>query len=479
MKLIIGIIFGIIVLIFIKRFSQKNNKNPYILIFLSTLIFIVMVDFALRTFEIVKGDLFVQRNSSEIIKNINVHNYRSQKDTGHPYMLYTSKPGFKGNLPLIEPGQTYKISINGHGFRTKKFYPKLPGKVRVVIMGDSFMWGYNANQDETAAAALEKIIHKNISDNIEVLSLGVPSYSGVRYAALTRIYLDYLNPDILIVAVDQSDFGEDVNRFDEYVLDEAGYPLILKNAEKIIKDEENSFLAIDVDGNITKEKISFNRKDRIQIGSPLAENAIALSDYIIKKSKLFLKNKDNEKNLKITENNFSKNYPNINIVTYQELFEKFGDDISEGLPGYIAVDMIPFTLDRAINEYKNTYKSLEYIRNETSKRNQTLYLSSYPYPFMITPFENINYHLKFRNNDHLFDFSKNRVHPDLLDYFASELGVIHVNSYPDFENNYQGMWGEEDPHFSPRGYELFANSLYKGIKDELNRRLTIAKNQSP
>jgi len=477
MKLIFGIFFALIILIYIKRFSQKKNKNSYISILVTTLIFIIMVDFGLRLFEIIKKDLFVQRNGSEIIKYINIHNYREMKNTGHPYTLYTSKPAFKGELPLIEPGKTYKISINGHGFRTKKFYPKLPGKVRVVIMGDSFIWGYNANQNETVAATLERIIHKNISNDIEVLSLGIPSYSGVRYAALSRIYLDYLNPDILIVAVDQSDFAEDIDRFDDYVLDSDGYPFILKNAEKIINEEENSFLAIDEEGNIVKEdKISFNRKNRIKIGSPLAEVMIIFSDYIIKKSKLFLKGKNRNKDLKITPKNFTKNYPGINIVTYQELFEKFGSDISEGLPHYISVDMIPFTLDRAIEEYQNTYKSLEYIRNQTSKRKQTLYLSSYPYPFMITPFENINYHLKYHNSENLFDFSKNRVHTNLLDFFASKLGAVHLNSYPDFESNYHGMWGNIDPHFSPKGYDLFANSLFKGIKDELKRRLIIAKN---
>ena len=133
MKLIIGFIFGIVVFIFLKRFWQRDrNFNTshaavtYSLIVIATLVFISIVDFTIRTFEIIKGDLFVQRNPSEIGKNIIIKKYRSDENTAHPYFLYTSKPNFRGNLPLIEPGKDFQISINSHGFRTKEFYPKLP-----------------------------------------------------------------------------------------------------------------------------------------------------------------------------------------------------------------------------------------------------------------------------------------------------------------------------------------------------------------
>ena len=78
----------------------------------------------------------------------------------------------------------------------------------------------------------------------------MPSYSNVRYAALARIYLDYLNPDIVIVAIDQSDYIDDSNYihssyFDDYILDAEGYPYVLKNADELLEKKENSFLALD------------------------------------------------------------------------------------------------------------------------------------------------------------------------------------------------------------------------------------------
>ena len=81
MKLIIGLIFGVVIFILLKRLWQKNSNSntpnaviSYGLIFLATLVFIAIVDFTIRYFEIIKGDLFVQRNPSEIIKNINIKN---------------------------------------------------------------------------------------------------------------------------------------------------------------------------------------------------------------------------------------------------------------------------------------------------------------------------------------------------------------------------------------------------------------------
>ena len=485
MKLIIGLIFscfvfGIIVFLVLK-IIQKKEKNSstinvvatYTLIILTTLSFISILDFTIRAFEIFKGELFVQRYPSEIVKNINVKKYRSDGNI-HPFLLYTSTPNFNGILPLIEPNKEYKITINSHGFRTKEFYPKLPWKVRIIIMGDSFMWGYNANQEETTAVVLESIIHKTISKDVEVLSLGIPSYSNVRYAALARIYLDYLNPDIVIVAIDQSDYIDDSNYihssyFDDYILDDNGYPYVLKNADDLLEKKKSAFLALDEWGNMTKEKLDFDLKSRMQIGSPLAETILSISDRMMGKSQLYLNDKN--KNGRTTASNFSQRYPDINIITYEELVTKFGNDISKGLPMYVARDMIPFTLDRAIKEYRDSYKSLEYIRNETSKRNQTLYFSTYPYPMMITPFENIDYHVNYHRKSSIFDFSENRVHPELTEYFANELGVKHINTYQEFENNFYGMWGDVDPHLSPKGYNLFANSLFEGIKGEIEKRL--------
>ena len=134
--------------------------------------------------------------------------YYTSSTRWHPFLTYTSQKNFDGVLPLYEPGRKYKVTTNSHGFRTREFYPKIPGAYRILVLGDSFIWGYNVDQEDTLARVLERRFQKELSGQVEVLSLGVGSYSGLRYAVLMRLYLDFLDPDMVIVAMDQTDFNE-------------------------------------------------------------------------------------------------------------------------------------------------------------------------------------------------------------------------------------------------------------------------------
>ncbi|MEG3618541.1 SGNH/GDSL hydrolase family protein [Magnetovibrio sp. PR-2] len=474
-----------------------NTIKTYVLISFVTLGLVALVDLGIRAYEISKGELFVQRHASFFMKNLSLMKYR-QENSSHPFLMYTSVANYKGMLPLIEPGVEFRVSINNHGFRTNEFYPKVPWKTRVVIMGDSFMWGYNANQSETAAAALEDIIHEKLSKDVEVFSLGVSSYSGVRYAALARIYLDFLDPDIVVVALDQSDFGEDLSRFDDYILDDQGYPYVLKDADELLRKKEGEMLALDVWGNMVQDKMDFDLKTRIRMGSPLGEGVFYLADWMrsredhaVVSASDYIKNSEGQKenatpargkpisSAKGAVEQFAQKYPNIKITTYDELLEKYGDDITPGLPQYVRRDTIPFTLERAIQEYQPTFKSMEYIRNETLKRNQSFYLASYPYPKMITPYENVEYNVDTNKSDTVFDFSTNRVHPRLMDAYAQKLGISHIDTYPLFEVDSQDMWGHYDPHLTAKGYSLFAQGVYDGIKSDLIKRLKEAEARRP
>ncbi len=204
-----------------------TKKIIFTLIFL--LLVVIILESGFKIWDIISGNIV-----SEDVKSLVYIN----KTEIHPYLKYTSRKNYNGLLPFLEPGKRFSVQTNSHGFRTHEFYPKLPGHFRIVIIGDSFMFGWNANQEETVAVRLEKLLQEHVSDKIEVLSLGIPSYSCVRYSMLTKIYLDYLDPDMLIVAVDQSDFEEDLNRIGDYILDEKGVPVILKEGEKIMQEGE-------------------------------------------------------------------------------------------------------------------------------------------------------------------------------------------------------------------------------------------------
>jgi hypothetical protein len=70
---------------------------------------------------------------------------------------------------------------------------------------------------------------------------------------------------------------------------------------------------------------------------------------------------------------------------------------------------------------------------------------------------------------HIYDFRANRVHPNLIDRYAKELGVIHLNAYPVFENQPPHLYGEYDPHFNARGYARYAEFLTSSLLDILKK----------
>jgi hypothetical protein len=209
-------------------------------VILPPLIILIILEFGFRVWDTLTG---------QIITNELRQLLYTEKATDHPFLDYTSKNNFDGLVSFIEWGGKFFVSTNSYGFRTKEFFPKLPGSCRVIIMGDSFIYGNNVSQEGTVAVQLERLLRENISPGIEVFSLGVPSYSGVQYSVLADMYFDLLQPDIVIVAVDQGDFEEDKERIDQYVLHRDGTPYFLKDAESRIKGRERK-LVIAADGEI-------------------------------------------------------------------------------------------------------------------------------------------------------------------------------------------------------------------------------------
>ncbi len=150
-----------------------------------------------RIYDLVKGELPNETLRAEMLL---------RRSWDHPYLQYTSPVNFHGWVQHPEPGKLSWVETNSYGFRTREFFPKAEQTYRILILGDSFVHGVNANQDETIAVKLEQGLRARLDKDIEVLSLGVSSYSGVRYMELMRLYLNQLDPDMVIVAVDASDW---------------------------------------------------------------------------------------------------------------------------------------------------------------------------------------------------------------------------------------------------------------------------------
>ena len=112
-------------------------------------------------------------------------------------------PGFEGFGPL-----NVAVSINGYGFRDGDHQQeKTPGVLRVLGLGDSFMFGWGVDADETFLKRLEVRLKGRINQSVETINTGVPGWGLNQYYLFLKRTGVQLSPDVVVVAY----FVDDLN----------------------------------------------------------------------------------------------------------------------------------------------------------------------------------------------------------------------------------------------------------------------------
>lgn len=378
----------------------------------------------------------------------------------HPFLLYTYNRNFSG-WHWADHGKWAYVQTNSHGFRTHEFFPKLPGQYRIIVLGDSFMFGRLASQNETLPRVLEALLKKMVSEQIEVLSFGIPSYSGVRYAMIARLYFEFLKPDMVIIAMDQSDFDEDSMRIRDYELDKNGDLLTLKASARL---PEGSGIAIDSSRKIIfVPRKSAVRKFITDFGFHHLIDDLTHKISGAKMTALRQKVLDGSPDSPpmITDAELRNSLRELPHTTETSV---------KGVRVKTAGYAIPYPLEKAINMYRPTFKSLEYVKRECARLGARLYFTTYPYPYMVSTKDSIPFQLERFHS--VLDFRANRVHPKLMDAYSAKLGIEHFNAYPIFENATERYYGIWDPHFNAKGYALYAEFLYGKIEATVRKDLS-------
>jgi hypothetical protein len=97
--------------------------------------------------------------------------------------------------------------INPQGFRDTKDFNKVnlnSGKIRVMILGDSFVYGGGVRADENVSNFLQK----RLNEEYEVFNLGMLGWGIDQMYLAYQLYKDVIRPDIVILAY----IDDDVNR---------------------------------------------------------------------------------------------------------------------------------------------------------------------------------------------------------------------------------------------------------------------------
>lgn len=141
------------------------------------------------------------------------------------------RPGFSERHRGYQNEYNVLLSINSLGLRDREFekYPPA-GSERILLLGDSFAYGYGVEASETFPKQWEQKLNSQGLRAVEVVNAGVPSYDLWQEVKLARRLIPKLHPDRMVIAFFM---GNDVPGFSDFILTErTGYMLSLAEAER-------------------------------------------------------------------------------------------------------------------------------------------------------------------------------------------------------------------------------------------------------
>src|SRR5207302_2756194 len=128
-----------------------------------------------------------------------------------------------GRVSGLDFDQTFQT--NARGLRGPDLGPKAPGEFRIVVLGDSIVFGGQVPEEKRITEQLEMLLHKDGRSNIRVVNAATPGWGTFNEAGYLRANSSWLQPDLVVCAVY---IGNDI---EENVLATAGgYQAIDKGA---------------------------------------------------------------------------------------------------------------------------------------------------------------------------------------------------------------------------------------------------------
>jgi len=116
-----------------------------------------------------------------------------------PRLGWAHRPGQSGEM--VHQDFTIHVSINHEGYRDDEYPFNRTDKKRLLVLGDSFAWGFGVEQSERFSELLEKQFPQ-----WEIINLGVSGYSTDQELLVLQTELYRYHPDKVLVLLHRNDF---------------------------------------------------------------------------------------------------------------------------------------------------------------------------------------------------------------------------------------------------------------------------------
>ena len=136
---------------------------------------------------------------------------RDERFAFNPYrpdgrLGFALRPGVR--VRHVDRDFSVTVAVNGLGSRgPERGTSKPAGTPRILLLGDSFAFGWGVEQQETFGARLERLLTERVGP-VEVLSAAVPGWSTDQHYIYLRTRGLALDPDLILLAVSENDLTE-------------------------------------------------------------------------------------------------------------------------------------------------------------------------------------------------------------------------------------------------------------------------------
>ena len=119
---------------------------------------------------------------------------------------FTLRPGVR--VRHVDQDFSVSVAVNALGMRGPERGESKPvGTTRVLLLGDSFAFGWGVEQEEAFGARLERLLTERVGP-VEVLPAAVPGWSTDQQFIYLRTQGLALHPDLIILATSENDLTE-------------------------------------------------------------------------------------------------------------------------------------------------------------------------------------------------------------------------------------------------------------------------------
>lgn len=129
----------------------------------------------------------------------------------HPLLRRVLKPNYSGQV--TGNGVDFSVKFNSRGLRDREFpYYKKKGVCRILILGDSFTFGYGVEQKETFPKLLERKLQQQFPhQDIEIINTAVPGWGSSQERDFLRTEGVKYKPDIILAGFFLNDAEDSFN----------------------------------------------------------------------------------------------------------------------------------------------------------------------------------------------------------------------------------------------------------------------------